>query len=77
MDRPFASTTAYQAAEQGRVADARLLPPHVLRPDRVVYLDLHEDERVRRLEGRGGAVTREEARLRRDAAFASASVGGT
>lgn len=67
FDRSAASTLAYGAAE----ADAAVAawPDDVPRPDRLVVLELDEDERRRRIASRGDTCTREEVRLAQDGAF--------
>jgi UMP-CMP kinase 2 len=69
MDRCFASTAAYEAAERGEVATRAGVRRDVPRPDLVLLLSVPEEERRRRLSGRGGARTAEEDRLQRDDAF--------
>jgi radical S-adenosyl methionine domain-containing protein 2 len=69
MDRCFASTSAYGAAELGRVASAADVPRGPLRPDVVVLLELPESERLARLARRAGKRTGEEGRLAVDNAF--------
>ncbi|MBK7402846.1 MAG: radical SAM protein [Myxococcales bacterium] len=76
MDRCFASTAAYGAAEEGRLASAADAPRGVARPDRVFLLFVEERERRRRLAGRGGLVTAEEDRLMTDDAFRRRVVEG-
>ncbi len=69
MDRCFASTAAYAAAERGVVASSADVPRQEPRPDLIVLLSVDECERMRRLEGRGDMRTKEELRLSQDAAF--------
>lgn len=69
MDRCCASTAVYGAAETGAVATPADIPRDVLRPDLVVLLSVPEDERQRRLRGRGDARTAEEDRLSHDHDF--------
>lgn len=69
MDRSFASTAAYGAAELDRSATPADVPRCVARPDLLVFLSVPEAERQRRLLGRGGTVTVEEQRLSQDDAF--------
>ncbi len=76
MDRSFASTAAYAAAEQGRVASFEDVPRRVARPDCLVFLDVPEPVRRSRLRGRAGGATGEERRLERDAAFRERVVAG-
>ncbi len=76
MDRCFASTAAYGAAEKGVVAAVSEVPRDVPKPDHVFFLALHEDERRRRLAGRGDARTAEEGRLSTDAAFRQRVIDG-
>lgn len=76
MDRCFASTEAYAAAEQGRVATAADMPPPTQRPDLIVFLDLAEPVRRARLAGRALAQTAEELRLENDDAFREAVRAG-
>jgi thymidylate kinase len=76
VDRCFASTAAYEAAESGKVATLAGLPRRLAAPDLVVFLGVSEAERSRRLRGRGVAQTAEEQRLDRDAAFRQRVVDG-
>jgi radical S-adenosyl methionine domain-containing protein 2 len=69
MDRCFATTAVYAAAELGRVATPGDVPRDVLRPDIVFLLTVPEDARQERLRGRGSARTAEEDRLTADDAF--------
>lgn len=75
MDRSFASTAAFAAAEQGRVASTGDVPLPVKRPDIVFCLQLPEAVRRARIEGRGRANT-EEQRLSDDDAFRSRILDG-
>lgn len=76
MDRSYASTAAYATAEQGTVARPDDIPRGVARPDLVVFLELPESERRKRLGGRPGPRTPEEARLAEDAEFRSRVIAG-
>jgi dTMP kinase len=55
MDRYWLSTIAYARA-RGLATDLTKLETSVPRPDLTLLLTLDEDERVRRLDGRGGAT---------------------
>jgi radical S-adenosyl methionine domain-containing protein 2 len=76
MDRCFASTAAYGAAELGTVATLAEARRDVPRPDLVFLLSIAEGERRRRLRGRGGSPTKEEGRLSHDGAFRNRVLGG-
>lgn len=69
MDRCFASTAVYGAAELGKVASLAEVRRDEPRPDLVFLLSVPEEERQRRLHGRGDARTGEENRLQHDDAF--------
>ena len=60
MDRCFASTAVYGAAERGAVASLAEVPRDVPRPDHVIFLSVPEEERQRRVQGRGDRRTAEE-----------------
>jgi thymidylate kinase len=75
-DRSFASTAAYGAAERGAVASLDDVPRDMPKPDAIFFLSLPEDERQRRLHGRGDARTPEENRLSHDEAFRQRVVEG-
>lgn len=76
MDRSFASTLAYGAAENLAIATSTDRPKATERPDVVVFLDVPEPERRRRLDGRGDNVTNEEQRLANDDAFRNRVIAG-
>lgn len=69
MDRCFASTAVYGAAEVGAVAALADVRRDVPRPNLVVLLSVPEEERQRRLRNRGDARTDEENRLQHDQEF--------
>lgn len=69
MDRSLASTAVYGAAERGEVAALEHVPRDLARPDLMFFLSLDEEERQRRLQGRGDMRTAEETRLAEDDAF--------
>jgi radical S-adenosyl methionine domain-containing protein 2 len=75
LDRSFASTAAFAAAEQGRVASTADVPRAVKRPDIILWLQLPEGERRARLERRGRANA-EEQRLSDDDGFRSRVLDG-
>lgn len=76
MDRSFASTQAYGAAELLAIATSADGPKATERPDIVFFLDVPEPERRRRLDGRDEHVTNEEQRLAKDDAFRNRVVAG-
>lgn len=76
MDRCFASTAAYGAAEKGEVATSEDVPGNMPRPDHVFFLSLEEGERRQRIEGRGDVRTGEESRLSHDAEFRRSVIDG-
>jgi len=69
MDRSFASTAVYGAAERGEIASFEHVPRDLDKPDHIFFLSLAEDERRARLHGREGTRTAEEIRLADDNAF--------
>jgi radical S-adenosyl methionine domain-containing protein 2 len=76
MDRSFASTLAYGAAERGVVASLADVPGDLPRPDLLLLLEVEEGERVRRIATRERAETEEERQLREDAAFRERVLAG-
>jgi len=76
MDRSYASTAAFAAAWQGRKARPEDWPDDMERPDLILFLNVRETERCRRILGRGLQQTPEEARLRLDAAFRELVIDG-
>lgn len=75
QDRSPASTLAYGAAERGEVALLGDFPRDQLKPDFLLYLDVDETERQRRV-GARPAVTDEERRLAEDPEFRSRVIAG-
>lgn len=69
LDRSVASTLAFGAAENGKVANVADIPVDFPLPDAIVLLVLPEEERRRRHQARGDAKTSEESRLVTDDAF--------
>lgn len=76
MDRSFASTAVYGAAEAGRAATPSDIPHNLPSPDRIFFLALPEQERLHRLQARGVAQTAEEARLADDEGFRQRVIEG-
>ncbi len=76
MDRSFASTAVYGAAERGEIASLEHVPRDLAKPDHIFFLSLDEEERQRRLQGRGGTRTVEETRLADDDAFRQRVIEG-
>ena len=76
MDRSAASTAAFGAAADGRVADHEDWPEGVRRPDLPILLSVPESVRQERIGGRGRAQTAEERRLARDLAFRERVLAG-
>lgn len=76
MDRSFASTLAYGAAERGVVASLADVPADLPRPDLLLLLEVEESERVRRIVTRERAETEEERRLREDGGFRERVLAG-
>lgn len=77
-DRYWHSTAAYAVATEisGEVEDLPPLhhqvyqwPEDLLRPDLVIMLTVSPEERIRRLQGRGVAKTKEEADLEASSIF--------
>ena len=76
MDRCFASTASYGAAEKGEVATLADVLGNMPSPDHVFFLSLEEGERRPRIEGRGDVRTGEESRLSHDAEFRGRVIDG-
>lgn len=76
MDRCFASTAVYAAAERGRVANFTDVPRDMPRPDFVFLLSLDEATRQERQRRRNAERTSEESRLDSDAAFRERVLAG-
>lgn len=76
MDRSFASTAVYGAAERGEIASLEHVPRDLAKPDHIFFLSLDEEERQRRLQGRGAPRTAEETRLADDDAFRQRVIEG-
>lgn len=76
MDRSFASTAVYGAAERGEVASLEHLPRDLPKPDHIFFLSIDEEEQRRRLHGRDGTRTTEETRLADDGAFRQRVIEG-
>ncbi len=76
MDRSFASTAVYGAAERGEIASFEHVPRDLDRPDHIFFLSLAEDERRARLHGRAGTRTVEEIRLADDNDFRERVIEG-
>ncbi|XP_028391077.1 UMP-CMP kinase 2, mitochondrial-like [Dendronephthya gigantea] len=74
LDRFWHSTAAYAIAIEAKCGDEKAIPPagnsvyqwpsNLLKPTAVFFLELSEDERQKRLTGRGGNETEEESQLR-------------
>lgn len=76
MDRCFASTAVYAAAERGTVAKLSDVPRDIARPDLILRLHLREAERQTRQLKRAARRTTEESRLDTDDAFRGRVLAG-
>lgn len=68
MDRYWTSTAAFAAMDEGFKHDVELgqYPEEIRRPDLLILLIVDEDNRLKRLRGRGESETKEESELAAD-----------